>query len=141
MRKESDANGRLTAHAEYTFLQTVDFCPPIKVEKADTERVFELRTYKCTTNNLPNLLARFRDHTVGLFAKHSLTQLGYWTPAPETAGSLISWNLDTTTDSTACSGLRPGSRGAGQLNLDRYRSGRPQKTISPHFSAAAPSRV
>lgn len=87
MRKASDANGRLTARAEFTFLQTVDFCPPIKVEKAAVERVFELRTYKCTTNNLPNLLARFRDHTVGLFGKHSLTQLAYWTPAPDTAGS------------------------------------------------------
>jgi hypothetical protein len=43
-------------------------------------RVFELRTYTTNEGKLPNLQARFRDHTTKLFAKHGMTNIGYWTP-------------------------------------------------------------
>jgi hypothetical protein len=39
-----------------------------------------LRTYTTTLGNLGRLQARFRDHTVALFAKHGMTNLFYWTP-------------------------------------------------------------
>ena len=42
--------------------------------------VFELRTYTSTPGNLDKLLARFRDHTMGLFEKHGMTNIGYWIP-------------------------------------------------------------
>jgi hypothetical protein len=47
---------------------------------ADT-RVYELRTYTATPGNLPKVIARFRDHTVRIFAKHGMVSVGYWTPA------------------------------------------------------------
>ncbi len=53
---------------------------------ADT-RVFELRTYTSPPGKLPNLLARFRDHTCALFEKHGMTNIAYWTPADEKDGS------------------------------------------------------
>lgn len=53
---------------------------------ADT-RVFELRTYTATPGKLPNLLARFRDHTCALFEKHGMTNVAYWTPADEKDGA------------------------------------------------------
>src|SRR3954467_9302586 len=46
-------------------------------------RVFELRTYHTPEGKLDNLLARFRDHTVELFKKHGMTNIGYWVPTDE----------------------------------------------------------
>ena len=46
---------------------------------ADT-RLYELRTYHANPGKLDALHARFRDHTVKLFEKHGMTNLGYWTP-------------------------------------------------------------
>ena len=43
--------------------------------------VFELRTYTTHEGKLDNLNARFRNHTVGLFKKHGMELVGYWTPA------------------------------------------------------------
>jgi hypothetical protein len=43
-------------------------------------RVFELRTYVALDGKLPNLLARFRDHTIKLFEKHGMQNIGYWVP-------------------------------------------------------------
>ena len=50
-------------------------------------RVFELRTYYTLPGRLPNLLARFRDHTTALFEKHGITNIGYWVPAEGQAGA------------------------------------------------------
>jgi hypothetical protein len=44
------------------------------------EKVFELRTYYTHDGKLPDLLKRFEDHTLALFEKHHITNLGYWVP-------------------------------------------------------------
>lgn len=44
------------------------------------DRVFEIRTYTTAPGQLPMLNQRFRDHTVGIFARHGMTSIGYWTP-------------------------------------------------------------
>lgn len=46
-------------------------------------KVFELRTYKATPGNLDKLLTRFRDHTMRIFEKHGMTNIGYWIPTDE----------------------------------------------------------
>ena len=46
-------------------------------------RVFELRTYTTPEGKLPNLEARFRDHTMSIFEKHGITNVAYWTPQDE----------------------------------------------------------
>lgn len=43
-------------------------------------RVFELRTYTAPPGRLPDLQRRFREHTLALFARHGMTNVGYWTP-------------------------------------------------------------
>ncbi len=43
--------------------------------------VYELRIYTTLEGKLPALLARFRDHTVALFQKHGMENVGYWVPA------------------------------------------------------------
>jgi hypothetical protein len=44
------------------------------------KRVFEIRTYTTPPGKLDALNARFRNHTVKLFEKHGMTNIGYWTP-------------------------------------------------------------
>src|SRR5258708_29438431 len=43
-------------------------------------RVFELRTYTCNEGKLPDLLKRFREHTVDIFKRHGMESVGYWIP-------------------------------------------------------------
>jgi hypothetical protein len=43
--------------------------------------VYELRIYTTVEGRLPALLARFKDHTVALFVKHGMENVGYWVPA------------------------------------------------------------
>ena len=49
----------------------------------DGGKVFELRIYQSTPGNLDNLNARFRDHTLRIFEKHGMENIGYWTPTSE----------------------------------------------------------
>ncbi|MBI4888973.1 MAG: NIPSNAP family protein [Acidobacteria bacterium] len=49
--------------------------------QAASPMIYELRTYHCEPGKLPNLLARFRNHTTKLFEKHGMTNIGYWVPA------------------------------------------------------------
>ena len=55
------------------------------------DRVFEMRTYTTHPGKLPDLMKRFRDHTVKLFEKHGMTNVGYWVPsdAPRSENTLI----------------------------------------------------
>jgi hypothetical protein len=78
-RKASEVGGKLVEKAENLFLNATDYSPEIKIAQA-SPRVFELRTYTASTGNLANLNSRFRDHTCKLFAKHGITNVGYWTP-------------------------------------------------------------
>ena len=77
--KESEVNGKLVAKVEQTFMSATDYSPEIKPTKTG-DRVFELRTYTTPPGKLDALDARFRDHTVKLFTKHGMTNLGYWSP-------------------------------------------------------------
>ena len=43
-------------------------------------RTFELRVYTATKGNLAKVEARFKDHTIKLFEKHGITNIGYWVP-------------------------------------------------------------
>ena len=84
--KKSEADGKLVAKAESVFLSATDYSPPIRPVVAEP-RVFELRTYTAAPGRLANLNARFRDHTVALFKKHGITNVGYWTPMKDQKGA------------------------------------------------------
>jgi hypothetical protein len=82
--KASEEDGPLVARIVETFLTPTDYSPTPEIE-AEGNRVFELRTYTATPGNLPALDARFREHTMQLFAKHGMTNLIYWHHAPGSA--------------------------------------------------------
>ena len=49
-------------------------------EAQSSDRVFELRTYTAHPGRLEELDARFGDHTVQLFERHGMTNIGYFRP-------------------------------------------------------------
>ena len=52
-------------------------------------RLFEMRVYYAAEGKLDALNARFRDHTLKLFAKHGITSLGYFVPTKNTENKLV----------------------------------------------------
>ncbi|GAB3398051.1 hypothetical protein GCM10027568_34560 [Humibacter soli] len=57
-------------------------------------RIFELRTYYTHPGKLPDLEARFRNHTTALFEKHGIQNIGYFIPTEgEAAGNTLVYLL------------------------------------------------
>jgi len=50
------------------------------VQAQTANRVFELRTYTAVPGKLEALKSRFRDHTVQIFSRLGMTNVGYWQP-------------------------------------------------------------
>ena len=73
-------------------------------------KVYELRTYTAAPGKLNDLESRFRDHTVRLFEKHGMTNVGYWvaTDAPLSENTLLYV-------------LEYDSRAAAQASWDAFR--------------------
>ena len=71
-------------------LITARFMSPVKAEAA-ANRVYELRTYHTLEGRLPALEKRFRDHTMRIFEKHGMKNVGYWIPqdGPAHSNTLI----------------------------------------------------
>ena len=62
-----------------------DWLPIETVAQAQSNRVFELRTYTAAEGKLQGLSDRFRDHTMELFKKHNMESLGYFVPQDDPA--------------------------------------------------------
>lgn len=52
------------------------FAEPVKLDPKTA--VYELRTYYPAPGKAAALNARFREHTMALFAKHGMTNVAYW---------------------------------------------------------------
>jgi hypothetical protein len=74
-------------------------------------RVFELRTYTCNEGKLPDLLARFRNHTTRLFEKHGMTNIAYWVPQDSPAH-----------ENTLIYVIAHASRDAAKKNWDEFQN-------------------
>jgi hypothetical protein len=88
-RKKSEEGGRLVAKVESVFLKPTDYTKAMNAgaRAGGAPRAFELRTYTAPEGKLAELDARFRDHTVALFAKHGMTNLGYFHPTDADKGA------------------------------------------------------
>ena len=60
-------------------------------EAQSADRAFELRTYTAHPGRLQELHARFADHTLDLFERHGMTNVGYFSPqdAPLAENTLV----------------------------------------------------
>ena len=59
--------------------------PPTTSEKA----VYEMRTYYASPGKLEALHDRFRNHTLKLFEKHGMINIGYWVPIENPEHKLV----------------------------------------------------
>ncbi len=58
-------------------------------EKNDEGRLYEMRLYYAPQGKLNDLHSRFRNHTVKLFEKHGIENIGYWIPLDNPDNKLI----------------------------------------------------
>jgi hypothetical protein len=84
--KASETGGPLVTKVDSVFMNATDFSNALKPSAAG-DRLFELRTYTTPAGKLPDLHARFRDHTIALFEKHGMTNLIYWQLLPDQPGA------------------------------------------------------
>lgn len=58
--------------------------------------IYELRIYHAMPGRLPALLARFQNHTLGIWEKHGIRQAGFWTTLVGESNQrltyLLAWN-------------------------------------------------
>jgi NIPSNAP len=75
---KSETSGKIVESVTSVFMNVSDIFPNIKAASPGQEHVYELRTYTCLPGRLPNLLTRFRDHTLKLFEKHQMENIAYF---------------------------------------------------------------
>lgn len=96
-RKKSEEGGRIVAKVDSVYLKATDYTKAMATgaKAGGAPRVFELRTYTAAEGKLADLDARFRNHTVGIFEKVGMTNLGYFHPldADKGAGSTLIYFL------------------------------------------------
>lgn len=76
---KSEASGKIVQSVTSVFMNASDLLPKINAASAGKEHVFEWRTYTCFPDRLPNLITRFKDHTLKLFEKHGMENIAYFT--------------------------------------------------------------
>jgi hypothetical protein len=57
------------------------FIPSMHANAEESAPVYELRIYTTHPGKMPNLLARFKNHTCKLFERHGMVNVGYWVSA------------------------------------------------------------
>lgn len=118
-KSESEKDGKLVAKVEQLFFTALEFSPKIEPGISTDGRVFELRTYTTPPGKLENLHARFRDHTMALFAGHGMTNLFYWKLLPDQPKSA---NLLGTPDTTLIYLLAHASPEAAKASFAAFRA-------------------
>jgi hypothetical protein len=107
----SEAAGPILAKPpENHFLECTDYSPAVRTGDVSHGGVWELRTYTTPPGRLANLDARFRDHTIGLFAKHGMGNQGYFHKTADQPGA----------DSTLIYFLTHKSREAAKASFDAF---------------------
>ncbi|NOX98926.1 MAG: NIPSNAP family protein [Verrucomicrobia bacterium] len=83
----STKDGKLITKVDQVFLKATEWSPTFKIDKQNPNRLFEMRQYTTNPGKLPNIHARFRDHTIALFKKHGMTNLAYFRLLPDQDGA------------------------------------------------------
>lgn len=78
VKAASEKDGKIVTSVESLFLHRTAYSPAPVVATNDTPGIFEMRRYTTMPGKLEALDARFRDHTLALFAKHGMVNLPYF---------------------------------------------------------------
>jgi len=73
--EETAKEGVIVARIHNTMLQRTPYSPEPQIKT----KVQEWRIYDAMAGKLPDLHTRFATHTLGLFEKHGIENIGYWT--------------------------------------------------------------
>jgi hypothetical protein len=77
--------GPVVARTHNTMLQLTPYSPTPRL----STNVQEWRIYEAMAGKLPDLHNRFANHTLRLFEKHGMTNMGYWTEVFGTSNRLV----------------------------------------------------
>jgi hypothetical protein len=91
----------------------------LRAADAPAARVFELRTYHTFPGRLDALQKRFREHTLKIFEKHGMTNVGYWLPQDSPAK-----------ETTLIYVISHASREAAKTNWDEFRNDPEWKAVA-----------
>ena len=83
----STKDGKLVSKVDKIFLKPTEWSPSFDSDKNNPARLFELRRYTTNPGKLPNIHARFRDHTIEIFKRHGMTNLTYFRLSPDQKGA------------------------------------------------------
>jgi hypothetical protein len=77
--KKSEEAGKIVASIETKFMKlNPELTKKINAKKKGQVQLFEMRTYYCLPDKYPNIVARFRDHTLKLFKNHGMQNIMYF---------------------------------------------------------------
>ena len=85
VKAETEVDGPLVALEENTFMRLTPYSP----EPQLSSKIQELRVYDALPGRLPALHDRFSNHTMGLFEKHGMENIAYWTEEVGTGNRLV----------------------------------------------------
>ena len=85
VRAETESEGPFVSSISNTFMRLT----PYSMEPDVSSNVQELRVYHAMPGKLPALHDRFADHTINLFKKHGIKNVGYWTEDVGTSNKLV----------------------------------------------------
>ena len=85
VRAETEASGTIVAQVHNTLMRLTPYSPQPQIRS----NVQELRIYDAMPGKLPALHDRFAKHTMGLFSKHGIDNIAYWTDDVGTSNRLI----------------------------------------------------
>ena len=75
VRAQTEADGPIVAQVENAFLRLTPYSPEPHVRS----NIQELRIYDAVPGKIQNVHDRFANHTIGLFEKHGIENVAYWT--------------------------------------------------------------
>jgi len=102
----SELNGKIISKITSRFMTlNTSLTPAINLSSSGKPRLFEMRTYDCYPGKYPDLIKRFKDHALGLFEKHGMTNIMYFDTDD---GSLLYFRThpDAETAARSLSGFR-----------------------------------
>lgn len=84
VRADTEANGPIVAQVLNSFMALTPYSPQPNFKTA----IQELRIYDAVPGRLADVNNRFANHTMGLFEKHGIENVGYWTDLVGTSNRL-----------------------------------------------------
>lgn len=85
VEEETAKEGVIVARIHNTMLQPTPYSPEPRLKA----KIQEWRIYDAVPGKLPDLHNRFANHTLGLFEKHGMENIGYWTEVFGTSNRLV----------------------------------------------------